>query len=305
MVTSFVTTLRLQILLLVVSKFCGSDGSISLEYLQKANRLQSLNYTDHYFGCSLMGQVILWQVNGESLGGFLANSLTRSIVSTGSNFKYTNTALTIRSLNKTLGEAVFESILIISITDRQNIFLNVSCSNNINITSTTTNVTPLMRGITYSSEVGPESGLEHAFTKPQDSITNGGQLIFVFVCGTNSLNQQIGVDNRTIGFSTSDEVGETRGDSLINGTLTFEAVLSSRQPFRTTSFVFITRVADFRFTCANTFMKRDINVSAEGHSLYHNTCTSMITSQILITSPGIPSKRSIALLNIILICSLL
>ncbi len=235
------------------------SSSIFLEYIQKIERFQVTNITDYYFSCNLQGRILQWAVNSENLGGFHVNSSKRTVVSKRSNFNYTSTLLSARSF-------MFNSILVVSLGKDQNQTLDVICTNNINFNVTNNENNPKYESPNVRGNFSRAIGLEHVLTAPL--IHNSNQLTHIFLCGTNGMSQQLIVNSRSIGFSPADTIGVTRSSDIRNGIVNIQAILNARQPYQTTSIIFVTHGSDFNITCAYGLIKESLPITDDSFRPY-------------------------------------
>ena len=87
-------------------------------------------YWDYYFNCKTTGRVLLWEVNGIGLDGFLSTDDVGE-VSVGNSFNYTAVLLSKQEMH---GQFILDSILILSVSSKTT--LDVACSNGPSIDRT-------------------------------------------------------------------------------------------------------------------------------------------------------------------------
>ncbi len=219
--------------------------AVNLQSLRKVERLKSPNLVDHYFCCTAHGTVIQWGINSTSSGGYGINDVGDAVVSIRSNYNYTTTLIYARNvLNKT----ELKSIMIISAFESDELNLILSCNNNDEIDFASTNENPTYNEYTDSIKSTAQVALDYVLSFP---ILQQNSTLHIFVCGTNSSSQNVGTTIRAVGFTAMDEIGIARKVLSTDTTMvSLLAILSSRSPFETTSFVFVTMTTNFSLICS-------------------------------------------------------
>ncbi len=270
--------------LFAVSLLLPHVGSflVSVEYLRRAHRFGSAHVDDYYFCCNCQGSVIQWGIDNTSLGGYTISDVGTTVVSKGNGYNFTTTLLSARQED---GTVIFDSILIISVPHNQTTTFEVLCTNNVDINTTSNAVDAKLgeKGNT-TKNTDTDVGLEYILAAPiVQQLQTSSLLTHIFVCGTNSSSQIIGVPTlRAVGFSLTDSPGDTRNVKNNNATVNFQVILAARFIFyETTTFAFVTTSERFSLTCSYHSFAKSLNSSLEEYPSRSSPSYSTVPSIML------------------------
>ena len=226
----------------------GLQNFINVEYLLRVNRLNNLSYNDYYFVCNGVGSTLLWESHEESLIGFSAvDDVGEAVVSTGQNFNYTSTLLKSHQIINQQSE--FTSVLIISLKEEQTKYFNVTCSNGLMTNTINTSSKPrFIENLDNFRTKGDSISLKQVLSAKL--IHNSSTLVHILTCGTANLTLTWGINGEGIVLDRKDEVGDYKKEVLDGSSVSRQAILFARQPFKTTSVMFVTSNSNINVTCS-------------------------------------------------------
>ena len=228
---------------------------VDVEYLRRVRQFQSPSVLDYYFICEVEGQVLQWGV-GTSVIGYHKDEVGKSVINAQMDFNVTSMLLLARPLED--GVILFVSALVIS-TPGDHLSLSVTCTNNIVLSNISTDCAPKYRDHGDELHVIKNRTIvfDYILSAPLLHLKNSSVLLHIFMCGTESLSQLVGTEDRGFAFSESHEVGKTRKElSTDNTEVNIEAILISREQFESTSLVFIISNSNFTAICSFGSTKR-------------------------------------------------
>ena len=224
----------------------GLSTYVNIEYLRRDNRFNHSSYIDYYFSCNTIGPTLQWALNEESLIGYGLDDVGRAVVSMGQNFNYTTTLLS--SQLERQQNARLTSILIVSPEKEQIENFNVSCNNGLMINSTSTTTNPIYVEIVENIQTeGSIIALEQVLSARV--IQNNTNLIHILLCGTADSSQIWGVNGEGIIFDQNDRIGRHQTETPDGITVVRQAILFARQPFETTSVLFVLSNSNITVIC--------------------------------------------------------
>ena len=225
----------------------GLQNFINVEYLLRVNRLNNLSYNDYYFICNAVGPTLKWAFNEESLIGYSVDEVGRTLVSAGQNFNYTSTLLSSHLIGYQQSELT--SVLIISFKEVQTKYFNVTCSNGLmtNIINTSSNPRFIENPDNIRTK-GDSIYLKHVMSAKL--IGNSTSLTHILTCGTAKFAQTWGINGEGTVFDQNDKIGKARTEVPDGTTVSRQAILFARQPFETTSVMFVTSNSNITVTCS-------------------------------------------------------
>ena len=246
----FTMTATLSFFLLLACTAAICSCNVTLEYVRRVRRLQSPSTLDYCFICEAEGQVLQWGADTSSLVGYRKDEVGRTVINAQMDFTVTSTLLLARPLED--GGTLFVSVLVIS-TAGDELSLSVSCTNNIVLSNISTDYGPKYRSHDDKTHFFKNRTIvfDYILSLPLLQQKNSSVVLHIFMCGTESLSQLVGRDDRGLGFSKKHKVGETRNDLSADSTkVNIEAILISREQFETTSLVFIISNSNFTAKCS-------------------------------------------------------
>ena len=215
-------------LLIVLVLWCTNEctSSINNTLLRRVNRLGNSSYTDYYFCCNVVSQLLLWEYNDITIRGFLPSDIGAAAVSSRSGVQFTTTLLSARTLESDTSLAELDSILVVSFEDVNHLPFEVTCSNEVE--RHTIDSTTLTNEVINSNKI-EDIVLDHVLS---DAIVQSRSNTYVFVCGSNSDFQFLEIAGPVIGFSQTDRVGQERTVlSSDRSTVNVQGILMAQDPF--------------------------------------------------------------------------
>ena len=234
-------------MILDITNCYGLSTYVNIEYLRRVNRLNRSSYIDYYFSCNTIGPTLQWALNEESLIGYGLDDVGRAVVSMRENFNYTTTLLSSQLEDKE--NVRLTSLLIVSPEKEQIENFNVSCNNGLMINSTSTTTNPIYVEIVENIQTeGSIIALEQVLSARV--IQNNTNLIHILLCGTADSSQIWGVNGEAIIFDRNDGIGQHQTVTLDDITVVRQVILFARQPFETTSVIFVLNNSNISVVCS-------------------------------------------------------
>ena len=235
------TLFRLAILTLISTTSC----TITVTYLRGVQRLSNQHFQDHYFSCNTLGLSLIWEVNGTVVSGFIHGKVAKVVSHTTSIYNYTATLLS--SIPRNGGQFTLDSVLIVTLP--RYFLLNVTCRNGTSLNSTFNGA--IEKDVINKSSINSVFE-EYVLTKV--IVTNrffNHTCTSIFICGVeNAFMYWRTETNDEFRFRYSDSVGQPRGNLEYNeSTVTRQAILIAREPYRIVSVLFVTDTSDVTVTC--------------------------------------------------------
>ena len=154
-------------------------------------------------------------------------------------------------------------MLVIS-TPWDDLSLSVFCTNNVVLSNISTDFGPKYRKCNDEVHISENDTIAFAYilSAPLLQQLKNSSVLHFFMCRTESLSQLVGRDDSGLGFSKNHRVGETRNDLSVDNTMVnIEAILISREQFKTTSLVFI--ISNSYFTAKCSFGSTEIQLLSQ------------------------------------------
>ena len=219
--------------------------TVNVTYLNGVPRLSNTSYWDYYFNCNTVGVVLLWNVNGAGLGGFLSGDLGEAVAGTTPNFTYTAILLSLKQL--TDRQFTFDSILIVSLPGSSS--LDVVCSNgpSSNRTSNVDNG----KGVENSNST---NSIFEEYLLTEDIVGDKTSQASIFICGVKSslMYWRAGTNSSELGFSEFDNVGQIRRNLEPGATIVKElAIVIAKEPYQIVSVLLVTDTSSVTATCGD------------------------------------------------------
>ena len=269
--------------ILVKTHCCGFASFVNVEYLLRVNRFNHSTYIDDYFYCNALGPSLQWALNGESLIGFRLNEVGRAVVSMGQNYSYTTTLLSSHEIEGQQ-QGILTSILIVSFEKGRSENFDIICSNSlmINITSTTANPV-YAENFENIQTKGDIIALEHVLSG--NLIHNSSSLTHILTCGTADRSLTLDINGEGIVFGLRDTIGEAKTEIPDGSSVSRQAILFARQPFETTSVIFVTSNLNIAVTCSfSPHSPAILFVLAKSSDLFSETVTVSSTNSATLST---------------------
>ena len=238
----------MYLVLLVTVALISTTCTVDVLYLRGVPRLNNPSYWDYYFSCNAVGTTLQWDVNNNTLGGFLGGNVAQILNGTTSNFSYIATLLSSKvTLER---QFTFDSVLIVSL---QGIFnLNVVCRNGSSSDSTVS----MDNGLGVEEKINSTSVfLEYLLT--QNIVgADDSRHTSIFICGVENqfMTWRInGVADAEFSFTAFDVIGQEWRSLQENDTaVKQQAIFISREPYRLVTALFVIDTSEVTVTCGYT-----------------------------------------------------
>ena len=205
---------------------------------------------DYYFTCSSVGQILQWQVNQDRFGFIGGETTGTTITRTALNLQYITTLLS--SQSSQAGLFTFDSVLIVSTTTSINVVIVVTCVNDVEFTSVTTNDIATAQN-EILNQISQNVFLQYLFSA---NIVNNSTTYF-YLCGVNDIFQAWLTNSLPYGFTNTDAIGRNRTLLSADKTLAVQqAILMAREPYSIISILLLTSIPDVNVTCASSQFQR-------------------------------------------------
>ena len=202
---------------------------------------------DYYFTCSTVGKILQWRVNGVVFG-FTGTETTTGTIKpcTGtSNFQCITTVLSFKSSQA--GLFTFYSFLIVSTTTSINVFNVVTCGNDIEFTSVSTNNTGTAQNVILNRR-SQNVFFQYLFSA---NIVNDTTTYF-YLCGVNDVIQAWQTNGLSYQFFDTDAIGRDRTFLSADQTVAVQqTILMGREPYSLISILLLS-IPYVNVTCASS-----------------------------------------------------
>lgn len=237
-----------------------TSSAITVQFLRKVERLHKKPYVDYYFCCNTVGRTLQWHVNSELVGHYGVEDAGHVNITSGNRFNCTSSLLSVEPRGQQY-YAMLDSVLVISVEGNE-IPLDVACTNTIRTNHTSNDLLPKYSEVLDELYTIMNQRVTIDYVVAAHIIQASSLLTHVFVCGTNGVLHQIGVDGEGVAFDLSDSVGRTRTIFYDNNNevVRQQAILSSQGPYETTSLIFVNSNTNFSFSCATAIFEVQIQV---------------------------------------------
>lgn len=272
------------VLLAFCTVICASSTTEpEIIFLKGVPRLHNANYTDYYFCCNVNGEFLQWQYEDEPLSGFRIGEAGRAIVDVRTTFEYTATLLS----SEPDGElANLDSVLVVSFRGNHPNNFSITCSGHL---SSHTITAESVSNVEFTDDQ-EQVVLDHVISQ---RIVNRMSITHIFLCGAKSLLQFISVNDPQIGFGEFDYIGKDRTVlTADSNTVSIQGILIARDPFQTTTLLFVVDDADVHVACF--YGQHQANLNASRLSIIS---TSPLSPEINSTSPLTAATSSVTVSN--------
>ena len=254
MVNSFQTMAKIMtmsIMLMSATTAAVSTKTVNLKYLKGVPRLNT-EYIDFYFFCNANGSFLQWQYNGQYLTGFQDEEVGYTVVVEGPiNYMATLwSAVPIDDENKDRNSIIMVSFMGGRVPDNY----SMTCSNGPHF---------------QTVFAGPVSNVTNSSLWHDDDNSNsdivleyvafhkivGNTNIHLFVCGVNNswLELQTNISS-LIAFTINNTLGDHRFSSPSTSLFHVQGIFVARNPFPTTSVLFVDSDVMFLRMCRKHFI---------------------------------------------------
>ena len=207
---------------------------------------------DHYFTCNTVGEILQWRVNQDVVGitGTETTGTIKPCTGT-SNLQCITTLLS--SPSSQAGMFTFHSVLIVSTTS-MNIFNVVTCGNDIEFTSVSTNNTAKVQNV-LNRRSHNVLNLQYLFSA---NIVNNSTTYF-YLCGVNDVIQVWQTNGPPYVFTDTNAIGQDRTCLSADQTLAVQqTILMAREPYSIVAILLLTSIPDVNVTCASSQFKETL-----------------------------------------------